>query len=587
MMKWIGSSSTARRRPVRAGWAAYALVLAGLLAAHSSHAQSLQDDFANRVTFTSESGEIDGHNLNATVEPGEPRHAGKTGGRSVWMSWIASADGIVKFEVDDASFDTLLAAYYLPSADDITLDRLVPVMAADDSEDRDFASEIEFGVLAGRRYEIAVDGYFGASGSFEFEWEFKRTSEPPPIVLSTPPDQSVNLGDPLTLTVSLANAGDAEFEWYFNGEELEVESPTLFIPSVQLSDVGRYKLRIHVSGLDYFAFPTEIQINTDGATDVLARDKLLDAPDTPLIGQASSSRLVPQSARSKSGGGAGGVLRGYNGSQIFNTTYSVVDTNEPPHCGLSNGPSYWLSYQPPVNGLLTLDTVGSSYDTVLEVYTFDGALNGYQDLISLACNIDAPGLNGASRVTLPVVNRRQYLVVVQGVNGARGTAWINYNLDTNQPPQAPMLLSEPAPLVVAPSTDVRLSPEVGGTLPLHYSWMKDSSPLAGQTGPAFFLPEVTSTDSANYVVTITNGFGSLTVTLPLRVVSPPRSNLLRTPNGIELKFPTMAGLDYAVEEAAGVLGPWQPVTPSLPGDGSPVVLDLAGEGNRFFRVRVE
>ena len=38
--------------------------------------------------------------------------------------------------------------------------------------------------------------------------------------------------------------------------------------------------------------------------------------------------------------------RGYNGSQIFNTTYAVVDTNEPPHCGISNGPSA-VCYLPP------------------------------------------------------------------------------------------------------------------------------------------------------------------------------------------------------------------------------------------------
>ncbi len=558
-----------------------------LAAATVARAQTLQDQFADRQTITSSSGDILGDNQNATIEPGEPRHGGKPGGRSLWISWVAPADGVVNFEVDNATFDTLLSAYYFVSTNDTTFDKLVPVMVADDSEGLDRESEITFGVLAGQRYEIAVDGYFGAGGSFEFEWDFESTPVPPPIVFATPPDQAVILGDPLTLTVALTNAANAQFKWFFNGNELEASSPTLLLPSVQEGNVGRYKLRIQTSGPAYFTSPTEIQINTDGATNALAQGKVLDAPSTALVGQGGGSPmpLLSRPAEVQVAGGGVGVVRGYNGSQVFNTTYALVDTSEPPHCGVSNGVSYWLSYQPPASGVLTLDTLGSAYDTVLEAYTHDGELTGYQDLISLACDNDGFGTNGPSRISFPVIPSRRYLVVVQGVNGARGTAWLNYQLNTNQQP--PVLLSAPSPQVAAAGSEVQLRLEVAGTAPLSFSWKKNNVLLPGHTGPVLLLPEVTTNDSANYEVTVTNEFGSVVAALPLRVLVAPVCELSQTAEGLELSFATVPGQRYIIEEARSGSGPWTPWSPSYLGDGDRVAVYPSVAGNAFFRVRVE
>src|SRR5262249_35131033 len=177
------------------------------------------------------------------------------------------------------------------------------------------------------------------------------------------------------------------------------------------------------------------------------------------------------------------LIRGYNGSQIFDTTYATVDPAEPPHCASSNGISYWLAYQPPTNGLLTLDTLNSTYDTVMELYTYNGTLTGYSDLISLSCDDNSGGPGGAARLVTEVLPSRQYILVIQGVNGARGRATLNYSLNTNLSPQAPTLLAEPTPRAVSAGSDVTLGPTLTGTLPMKFSWKKNTTLMSDKTGP--------------------------------------------------------------------------------------------------------
>jgi len=453
------------------GWqAAWCCLLVIWLGAVTAQGQTFRDFFADRQTFTASSGRLDQSNTNATIEVGEPKHGGKTGGHSLWISWVAPTNGVVEFKTEASGFDTLLSAYQFTNAGGSTFADLREVARADDSEGFEEESEIEFGVLAGQRYEIAVDGFFGATGEVELKWDFDPLPSPPPIILSSPTDRSVKIGDLVSLVITLTNSAAGEFKWYFNGNELNVTTTNLVIPSFQTTNVGRYKMRVSADGLQYFSVPTEIQINTDGASNTLAQSKILDSPSTPLIGSDGVGplvRAVPRGEVSASGGD-GGVVRGYNGSQIFNTTFAVLDPAEPTHCGVPAGKSYWLFYQPPTNGTVTLDTVGSTYDTIMEVYTFNGALNGYQDLISIGCANDSFGSNGPARLEVPVVKSRQYIVAVDGVNGSSGTAWLNYNLSTAVLPTPPTLTATPQPITVAAGSTVTLSAPVIGSAPLGF-----------------------------------------------------------------------------------------------------------------------
>ena len=323
--------------------------------------------------------------------------------------------------------------------------------------------------------------------------------------------------------------------------------------------------------------PVELQINTENATNILATGKIRDSRVAPLIGNVE----IPPQAQPRS------MVRGYNGSQIFNTTLAVVDTNEPPHCGVTGGKSYWLNYQPPTNGTITLDTLGSSYDTVMECYTYNGAPTNYASLISLGCADNSFVTNGASQLVIPVVSTRQYLVVVAGVNGAAGTASLNYNLNTNQLPLPPELIGPPAPQVIAAGNSTTLVAPVTGAGPLMFAWFKDGVPMAGQNSSSLFLPVLNTGNSGSYSFTVTNDLGSVSGAFAVKVVTPVTCTLTLLPGWVQLGFPTASGDFYTVEEAAGLLGTWTTWPGALVGNGLTNYFNVPVGGGKFYRVRIE
>ena len=71
------------------------------------------DFFVSATNFplTGTSGVVSGGNTNATKENGEPIIAGNAGGKSVWWSFTAPADGVLTLNTTNSTFDTLLGLY--------------------------------------------------------------------------------------------------------------------------------------------------------------------------------------------------------------------------------------------------------------------------------------------------------------------------------------------------------------------------------------------------------------------------------------------------------------------------------------------
>jgi Ca2+-binding RTX toxin-like protein len=102
-----------------------------------------------------------GSNRSASMESGEPSHAGELGGRSVWWRWTAQTTGTVTVDTCTTFFDTLLGIYTGTSVGGLT------EVASNDDAPNDLcgtASGTAFRAQAGQTYSIAVDGFNGASG---------------------------------------------------------------------------------------------------------------------------------------------------------------------------------------------------------------------------------------------------------------------------------------------------------------------------------------------------------------------------------------------------------------------------------------
>jgi hypothetical protein len=116
------------------------------------------DNFADAIALDSGDIETTGGNGGTTKEPGEPDHAGKAGGTSVWWKWTSDATGPTIITTDDSSFDTLLAVYTGSSVTSLTQ------VGANDDHDGLLTSLVEFNAVAGQTYYIAVDGLQAAYG---------------------------------------------------------------------------------------------------------------------------------------------------------------------------------------------------------------------------------------------------------------------------------------------------------------------------------------------------------------------------------------------------------------------------------------
>jgi hypothetical protein len=554
-----------------------------------------QDYFTNRETIFIPNGTLLGDNSAATFEVGEPNHGGKPGGHSLWVSWIAPTNGVATFDTHGSSFDTLLSAYTLNSTNSTGVNQLHEEARNDDDPGSEPASLIQIGAIAGRSYEIAVDGYEGATGPVVLNWSFFPSASPPPIIVSTPNDQAAKQGDTINLTVNMTASANLQLAWFFNTIEDTNQSGTNYvISSLQDTNVGRYQLRITIGNgnnrVRFFTTPVEIQINSDGSTNTLAEDKLLDSPTTPLIGDDGGGRnphLVEAFGIVRPLGGPIGVVLGYNGSQVFNTTFATTDPAEPPHCGVTGGASYWLMYQPPTNGTMTLDTIGSSYDTVMEVYTYNGALTGYGDLISVACDNDSVSLHGPSRVVFQAVKARRYVVVVDGVNGVRGTAWLNYALNTNLPALPPALQGLVPTQTVTVGSTITLTPSISGAMPMKFVWRKDNLLITNLTIPFLQMTNVTTAQTGNYSLTVSNDLGALTVTMPVHVVAPILCFVSQSAGNLNFNFPTVANFRYTIQQATSLSGPWSVWAPAFFGSGEIFTTNILGPGTKFFRVRVD
>jgi len=116
------------------------------------------DDFASRIVLRGAHPIAKAANTAASREVDEPNHAGVTGGASLWWSWTAPKSGTVTISTSGSTFDTLLGVY--------TGDELATLkhIAANDDAEGHRSSIVSFKVTAGTTYQIAVDGYRGATG---------------------------------------------------------------------------------------------------------------------------------------------------------------------------------------------------------------------------------------------------------------------------------------------------------------------------------------------------------------------------------------------------------------------------------------
>ncbi|HWY77035.1 MAG TPA: S8 family serine peptidase, partial [Verrucomicrobiae bacterium] len=110
------------------------------------------------------------------------------------------------------------------------------------------------------------------------------------------------------------------------------------------------------------------------------------------------------------------ILSGTAAMVSGTTVGATKEPGEPNHAGNAGGKSIWYSWTAPEAGTFSLDTVGSSFNTLLAVYTG----NAVNALTPIASNVGS-GSNGTSALTFSAVLGTTYRIAVDGVGGASGS----------------------------------------------------------------------------------------------------------------------------------------------------------------------
>ena len=392
-------------------------------AANFTVTSGFNDNFANAQAISGSFGSFNGSNVGATREAGEPNHAGNAGPRSIWYSWTAPGSGPVSFDTIGSDFDTLLGVYTGSSVGALSL-----VVSNDDIvPGTNQQSLVSFPAVAGTIYRIALDGFDGAFGKAVLNWTVRPAHD-------NFADGLVVGGSAGSVTRSsvgatkepgepnhAGNAGGRSVWYYWTAPS----------SGVAIIDTGGS------------SFDTILGVYTGTGVGALALVANNDdyGQLTSLVSFPVSAGTIYRIAVDGFNGAAGNVvlnwslvlnndnfanghvITGMVGTVTGNNAGATKEAGEPDHASNAGGRSIWYYWTAPNNGLFTIDTVGSSFDTLLGSYTG----NSVGALTPIASNDDIiPGINRWSRAKISAVAGTVYRIAVDGYGGDFGTVVLNW-----------------------------------------------------------------------------------------------------------------------------------------------------------------
>jgi hypothetical protein len=384
------------------------------------------DTLAGAVSLSQTNSPIRSSNTNAVKEAGTPDIIpGDPGGSEIWFSWSmpqGAANGLAVFTTLGSDFDTTLGVYIGSSPGNLAQ---VQTAINDDDTAGYLNSRVSFYAETGNTYMIAVDGFHGATGNVVLSWTFTAGAASLPSTEATPLAIVVANGSSLLLNVPWS--GGANCDWFQNGQAVSSQGGVLLINSVDDDTVGSYVASLDNSDdITDLSEPTLVQINTlqDGTTSTnsIAWVKFLET--------ANNTFLQPGGGKGHAIKLGGGDTAGFSCSQVFTTTGNVDEPGEPLVCNQNGAHPSWYVYVTPSAGSLLIDTVGSTFNTILGVFVGPGT--GFATLTNIGCGYTTNYTNnGQPSVYLPNLpaGRTNY-IVIEGENAAVGIVHLNIYLGT-------------------------------------------------------------------------------------------------------------------------------------------------------------
>ena len=521
-----------------------ALPFAMFLAAGNLVAQvPVNDNFENADVIASSSGTADVDTSTATSESGEPAHYTSAPRHTLWWTFMPLTNGTLVVDTEGSVFDTVLALYMGSS-----LATLQKLDSNDSAGDDVMYSRIEVLLAAGTSYHIALDGYAESdSGAAYLNWAFTPLAPNNYIVTLTAPQligypsNIVVTGGALYGVLPHPSVYGYAFNGWWSGMGGTGDLVTSAISVSQSANHALYaQFSPKTSSVTFDAngstVPQQVVEVTFGmawpAITTPTRDGYLFDGWYTLEGEpidlgslvALESDLsvfaewvaIPLPPPDNDTFATASVIAIVAGSTNVTTAMASAEPEEPAHYGGAPRHTLWWTFIPLTNGTLVVDTEGSSFDTVLALYTG----SSLSTLQKLASNDSAGDDVLHSRIELVLVGGTTYHIALDGYSESdSGSACLNWGF-TPLPANNYIVMptSQSVSGVVPMGQTARLLVSNSGAESF-YQWMKDGVMLAGQTNNTLSFSSFTFTDSGSYSAVITNTLG-MAISMPAILSTP-------------------------------------------------------------------
>ncbi|MFM8563112.1 MAG: S8 family serine peptidase [Acidimicrobiia bacterium] len=359
------------------------------------------DNFCAAYDLTNVNGTQTRDNTNATLEFGEPPTTTGTGTGSVWYRYTAPGPGTLNISTAGSGTSNVVSVFVGSSLS--TLSR--PVGWTDFGGT---TSSANLAVTKDTRYFIRQTSFSSARGPMSVSVEFT------PTVVNTAPTAPRNV-----IASPGADDGTIEVSWTApasDGGSAVLSYEATANPGGRSCTVAAPTTTCTITGLTNF----------DPYTVTVAASNAIDAspgaagPGLIRPGYRNDAFTTPK------------ALTTTSGTIISRNIDATSENGEPAHATSPAAKSMWFEYTPSGNGQFSIDTSGSSFDTVLAVYT-GSSLNA---LTTVASNDDIrSGLTSA--VSFPANGGTRYLIAVDGWRSASGNISFNWRYSPPTPPTAP------------------------------------------------------------------------------------------------------------------------------------------------------
>ena len=165
----------------------------------------------------------------------------------------------------------------------------------------------------------------------------------------------------------------------------------------------------------------------------------------------------------------------------FDGSLLTMEPGEPkPHSKMTQ--TAWWVYRPVSAGTVTLDTIASTADTIMAVYSAAAVTTNFADLALVTYDDDGAG-NGASRISVTVAAGTTYYIQVGAYNASPGTYRLNVTnapaTQTGPPPVSPWERLSVSKQGIAAFVDGRIEDHKRATDPHHVYLLKSGGSMSG------------------------------------------------------------------------------------------------------------